>query len=447
MRTSLLGMLCAAALLSGALATPATAATTRVDGDRLGKSGLRVASHGCEDTRAAPITEPTLRIKRGPGNPPLGDHSVGWTMPGTTYGVGPTARIKSPKSLKAFRVSVYVPGRAMDARAVATYRAPNDTGVWKGIAHVGPSSAKGWTTVNARNAVFTWNHFVGDTIDRTDPDNTLVGMATRHGGNGKGAWVGFLFGCGGETFYVDGLEVATAKEHKVYDLGGYLSMSDILWGSVVRKKITITYGQRLALNGRLRMKSNLSTMDAPLRIDGKRAGAKHWAKYAAVRTGETFKVHPARNTSYRSVYAGAEKYERSTWRPLSILVRSVVRAGLVDPTVTKGKIFTVAGRVLPQRSSTVLLQRYLNKKWTTIKKGRSGSEGRYRVSLTAKSTGTSYWRVVVNKGGGNLGNHSKQMKLTVSKPASSGGGGGGTYDPPPPPDDPPPPTEPPPPSH
>ena len=51
----------------------------------------------------------------------------------------------------------------------------------------------------------------------------------RHG-NGKGAWIGFLFGCGGETFYVDDLEVATSRENKVYDLGGYRTLSDIIWG-------------------------------------------------------------------------------------------------------------------------------------------------------------------------------------------------------------------------
>lgn len=446
MRTPILGAVSAALLLSGSFAAPAGAAPVPVDGDRFGKSGIRIVSHGCEDTRAAPITEPTLRITRGPGNPPIGDHSVGWTMPGTTYGVGPSARVTSPKSLKTYRIQVNAPDHALDARAVATYQAPNDAGVWKGIAHVGPSTARGWTTVSAKNAVFTWNHFTGDTIDRTDPDNTLAGMAMRHG-NGKGAWIGFLFGCGGETFYVDDLEVATSKENKVYDLGGYRTLSDIIWGSAIRKKITITYGQRLALTGRLREKDDLSYMNgSALRIDGKRTGTKHWAKYASVKAGDPFKVSPARSTAYRSIFVGNQKYEHSSWKPITILVRSVVKAGFVDPTVTKGKTFTAAGRILPQRSGTVLLQRYLHQKWTTIKKGRAGSEGRYRLSLTAKATGTSYWRVVATNGGGNLGNHSNQMKLTVSSPPSSGGGSG-TSDPAPPPDDPPPPTEPPPPTH
>ena len=55
-------------------------------------------------------------------------------MPGTTYGVGPSARVTNPKSLKTYRIQVNAPDHALDARAVATYQAPNDTGVWKGIA-------------------------------------------------------------------------------------------------------------------------------------------------------------------------------------------------------------------------------------------------------------------------------------------------------------------------
>ena len=104
MRKTLLGAVSAAVLLSASMAAPASASTTvRVDGDHFGKSGLRVASQGCDDTRAAPVRTPTFRITRGPGNPPIGDHSVGWTMPGTTFGVGPTAHITSPKSLKTYR--------------------------------------------------------------------------------------------------------------------------------------------------------------------------------------------------------------------------------------------------------------------------------------------------------------------------------------------------------
>ena len=142
MRKTFLGAMSAAALLSASLAAPASASTVRVDGDRFGKSGLSLASHGCDDTRAQPAEQPTITIKRGPGNPPLGDHSVGWTMPGTSFGVGPTTHVARPSKLTTLRISVYAPDRALDGRSVATYHAPNDDGVWRGIAHVGPGTTK-----------------------------------------------------------------------------------------------------------------------------------------------------------------------------------------------------------------------------------------------------------------------------------------------------------------
>ena len=170
--------------------------------------------------------------------------------------------------------------------------------------------------------------------------------------------------------------------------------SDITWGYAVRKQITITYGQRLGLTARLRELSDSTALDGTLRVDAQSALARHWSKFDQVKAGDGFKVHPARSTSYRTMYAGSEKYENSNWRPLKVLVRSVVKAGLADNTVTKGKTFTARGRVLPGRTAKVALQRFINKKWTTVKTGRSGKDGAYRISFTAKSLGTSYWRVV-----------------------------------------------------
>jgi len=447
MRKALVGVVSAAAFLSSSLAAPASAAPVRVDGDHVGRAGLTYASQQCSDSTIQPPTEPKVLITRGPKTPPLGSQSLGWDMQGqTTYGAGVLAHVPDPKTLKKASIKAFFVGGSGQGSAYAAYHAPSDPGVWKGVAVLPLDATSGWHRVNVAKAEFTWRYYTGGTQNGADSTMTLQDLAALHGGNGHGAEVGLLFGCSGESFYVDDFEVASRKADRAYDLGGYRTLSDIVWGSVIRKKITITYGQRLGLTGRLRAKYDYSKLDGALNIQAKPSGATRWRAYDRIASGGGFKVSPARTTTYRSVFGGSNRYRASEPKNLLVLVKSVVRAGLVDPTVTKGHTFTAAGRILPQRSGTVLLQRYLHKKWTTIKKGRAGSEGRYRLSLTARATGTSYWRVVATNGGGNLGNHSNQMKLSVSAPPSSGGGSG-TTDPPPPPDDPPPPTEPPPPSH
>ncbi|WP_344157540.1 hypothetical protein [Nocardioides koreensis] len=437
----------AAALLSTSLAAAASAAPIRVDGDHVRPSGLTYASQQCSDDTIQPPTEPKVHITRGPKTPPLGNQSLGWDMQDqTTYGAGVLSHVPDPKSLKKASIKVFFVGGSGQGSAYAVYHAPSDPGVWKGVAALQLDATPGWHRVNVSKVEFNWR-YTGDTQSGEESAMTLQDLAARHGGNGRGAEIGVLFGCTGESFYVDDLEVSSRKVDRTYDLGGYRTLSDIIWGSAVRKKITITYGQRLGLTGRLRARYDSSRVSGALSIQAKPYGATRWRKFERVSSGGDFKVSPARSTTYRSMFDGSERYRASEPKNLQVLVRSVVKAGLADNSVTKGKTFTARGRVLPGHSAKVALQRFLHKKWTTVKTGRSGKDGRYHLSLTAKSLGTSYWRVTAATGGGNLGNHSNQMKLKVTKPAASGGGGGGTYDPPPPPDDPPPPTEPPPPSH
>lgn len=445
MRKTLLGAT-AAALVSGSVALPAVAATP-VDGDHFGRAGLTYTSQHCNGTRGEPPTEPRVQIARGPKKPPLGSHSLGWDMQDqTTYGAGVLAHVPDPKTLKRASIKTFFVGGSGQGAVYAVYHAPGDPGIWKGLADLAPDSTSGWHRVNATDVQLDWLHYTSGAQNGEDTA-TLKEIATRYG-NGGGAEIGVLFGCSGETFYVDDLEVVSRKVDHTYDLGGYRTLSDIVWGSVIRKKITITYGQRLGLKGRLRTAFDFAAMSGPLAIQAKPAGAKRWHKQDHVSSGDGFKVSPARNTTYRSVFAGNDRYRASDPKGLQVLVRSVVKAGLADATVTRGHTFTARGRVLPGRSAKVLLQRYVHRHWRTVKKGKSGRDGSFHVSLIAGSTGTSFWRVVATSGGGNLDNHSKQMKLSVSAPHhTGGGGGGGTSDPPPPPDAPPPPTEPPPPTH
>ncbi len=180
------------------------------------------------------------------------------------------AHVPDPKKLKKAGIKAFFVGGSGQGSAYAVYHAPNDPGVWKGVAALPLDSTSGWHRVNVSKVEFAWRYYSGNTQNGQDSAMTLQDLAARHGGNGRGAEIGVLFGCTGETFYLDDLEVSSRKVDRTYDLGGYRTVSDIVWGSAIRKKITITFGQRLGLTGRLREKYDYSTMSGALNIQRSR---------------------------------------------------------------------------------------------------------------------------------------------------------------------------------
>ncbi len=450
MRKTLVGALSAAALLLSS--APATAAsTTRVDGSHFGASGVRIASQGCLDGTDA--TTPKLHIAKGPRKPPLGSRSVGWTPTGSGHGVGPTVHVDSPSTLAQAQIWVFSRESQASGQVLVNYSAPGDTGIWRGRSGLGADSSTGWHAVTVTSATYQWRHFTSDGVADQDAANASVAdFVNSHGGDGGGAWVGFAYGCDGNAFFVDGLSVETSDGTKTYDFEGYGTRTYLTTGGERRTSVTITYGQKVGFTAHLRSKVGNDPRPGVLRIDAKPSSAKKWSKYATRKLGkggnERVLIHPTRGTAYRASYAGSTAWERSTSHALMVRVRSKLNASIVDRTVTKGHPFVTTGRVLPGRSAKVRLQHFVHKKWTTVKSATSRKDGRFRISAPAKPVGTSYWRIEVAPGRGNLGAHTRGMKLTVKAPPSSGGGGGTppppSDPPPPPPSDPPPP---PPPTH
>ncbi|MCW2794439.1 MAG: hypothetical protein JWO76_3537, partial [Nocardioides sp.] len=414
MRKTLIGAVASAALVATSLAGVATAAT-RVDGNHFAASGLTQVSHGCADTRALPFSKPRFVVAKGPKKPPLGAYSAGWVTPGNTYGVGVTAHVADPATLDTLRIAVYSADADVEGIAVATYHAPDDDGVWKGIAQLGSDTAKGWHPVRATTAVYSWVHFVGDTIDREDPAGTLQDMTVRHGGSGAGAEVGFLFGCNGKCFFVDDFRVSTGDAGRVYDLGGYRSRTTLFTHSKARSKMTLNAGQRVKVTAKVRSVTGSRALTGKALVQSRPRTGKKWTvldKRRVGRTGNiTFKAAPRVSSVYRVVYAGVGKYEGSASPKLTILVRKRVNAGLVDRTVTRGHSFTATGKVAPSRASKITLERYLKGAWRVVKRGSTDGQGHFRISAVAKSLGASYWRVSARSGGGTLGAHSDVLKL------------------------------------
>ncbi|MCW2844394.1 MAG: hypothetical protein JWN22_2310 [Nocardioides sp.] len=437
MRKTLTGIVASAALVASSLAGAATAAT-RVDGNHFAASGLTFVTHGCVDSRAIPVVPPEFVISRGPKRPPLGEHSVGWVMDGPTYGAGLKAHLADPLTLDSLRIALYSSDSDEEGVAVATYYAPGDDGVWQGIAALEPDAVRGWHPVEASDAVYRWVHFVGDTIDREDPDGTIQAMAARHGGSGAGADIGFMFGCNGGSFFVDDFRLSTQSQDKVYDLGGFRSRVTLFTHSKARNNLTLDYSEGVKVTAKVRSLSGNKTLSGPALVQSRPRSSAKWRTVDKSHVGRSgnfsFKAKPGVSSLYRVVYRGASQYEPGTSRPLRIFVRKKVVARLGDATVTRGHAVTTTGHLLPKRAGRVLLQRYARGDWRTVRRGQAGGSGAFRLSARSTRLGTSYWRVLASTGHGTSAGVSRAMKLVTRAPSS--GGGGPT---PPPPDDPPPP--------
>ncbi|WP_435745908.1 hypothetical protein [Nocardioides sp. SYSU DS0663] len=457
MRRTLIGAAGAVVLAVSTLPGMASAAT-RVDADQFQQAGLRLVTQSCTDAATVPSAGPAFAVVDSP-KPPRGERAIGWTPQVEGFGTGPVAPLPRPTASATVSASVYFPDTEAAAVAVAVYRAPNDTGTWRGVATLAPGNDTGWHTVEYTDRYYSWYHYAADgTYDQAAPSATLADFANARGGDGQGAWLGVLYGCDGNPFVLDSLTVSTARGASTYDFGGYRSRTTIRVGSKASKTVRITYGERVKLATRLQRVADDSGLRGPVKIDSRPLARKKFTKLKNIRTTTAgqhrFTARPGKSMAYRATYRGTDLVEGSRSTTLKLLVGANVSAKLAKRTVRADRTFTVTGRIFPQRARTYALQKYVGGKWRTVKKTRSRKDGRYAISMKAPRPGKSYWRIRASGGGGVIAGNSVWLKLrTEPKPAPppppSGGGGGGGYTPPPPPPPtnptPPPPAEPPPP--
>jgi hypothetical protein len=431
-----------AGVLVAALVPVAAAKPIPVDGDRFSRAGLTALNQACFDRRSTSPVPPTLKIRRGPGDVPIGQHSEGWQTTGAGFGAGWVAHVKTPASVSRLRIQLFSPSQEADGHAVVYYHPDGDSGYWFGNHSMGADTKKGWHSVNAATASFTWTHYTADDVDdRSAPYAPIAEHVKNYGGNDAGAELGFVFGCDQNAFFVDKLELRTAHDHRTFDFGGFRTQGKLTIGETSPEKAVLLYGYELKISGALVDRATNDRLSGVLTFQGKRASGGSWQRVGKDKTTPQGRastvVQPRRTTVYRTTYAGVDRYEASRSNTIKIVIRNKVSAHLVDSTVTKGQTFTVAGTVKPGKKTGILLQRYLNGSWRTVKKGSTAGDGDFRISAVARDAGGSYWRIRSRPGGGTVGNVSKNMKLDVKQPASSPN--------PPPSDDPEPPPPPPPP--
>lgn len=451
MRSHLVGPLAAAMLIMGL--APTASAATSVIGDRFDDAGVRVVSQECVDSSELDAPTPPFVVRRD-STAPLGRGAIGWGPSTSGYETGPMVHIDSPSTLSGLSIQVNKHGSALSGHAIVRYPVAAFPGEWRGIAALPSADGDGWHAVGNATLAYRWRHYdASGELDMTASQATLQDFVAAHDGDGTGAWIGFAFGCNGDTFDVDALTVTSSVDNTTIDFEPYGSSASLRWAKGGGKRTTIIAGGKTKiraalkdeladpLRGKLQLKSALvgpkkARGTARLKVDGS----------GIARATLT----PVRTRVYWVRYAGTSSRFGDTSRRLTVRVRSNVRAHLSASTVVSGTSVAIVGKFWPGRPAKLRVQRYFGKEWHTVRVIRSAKDGSYRTTLTWKKVGKSYWRVLVPQGGGNLSGHSPAMKLTVKpkpKPPSHGGGGNNPpTNPTPPPDDdpqpPPPPTGP-----
>lgn len=425
-----------ALLVAATLAVPAHGAV-RVDGNHFSAVGLAIASQKCVDPATVPDTAAAFHVAKGPGKPPLGDRTVGWTPSTTTFGIGPEVTVASPTTTDVFRIQVRAPGGISHPYAIATYQPDGDAGVWKGTSDLGTDDSGKWHRVNASQATFVWTHYTDGVFDGSAPSDQLAPFVAAHGGDGPGATVGIIDGCDGDPFYIDAFTVGSGSGTRTFNFQGFATRTLMTVGGDVRRKVGIGLGDQVYLATTLTRKVGGAGVSGKVGYFSAPVGGKTFKKFDTrhVEGGKKVikVVAPSHNTAYQVRYAGTTALEQSRSVVTKIFVRMDVGMTFADSSVVRGHTYTAYGRVRPGKVTNVLLQRYVNKKWQTVRKGRSNRDGSYRLSAVAQETGQRYYRVLARGGATNIDGTSRHLLLKVVKP--SGGGGGGT--PTPPPDDPP----------
>ncbi|MEV7430530.1 hypothetical protein AB0N29_13005 [Nocardioides sp. NPDC092400] len=460
MRRTVIGA--ASALTLAVTALPGfAAAATRVDGDHLQAAGLRLAVRDCVDPGKAPGKRPAFRATRN--KPSVGRASVGWIPSGTGFGAGPTGFLAKPSELRTMAIRVRSTAAQSQGVGTITYQPPEDDGYWVGttdlITDLNQDDKPDWRTIDAADRAFSWRHYTKDGVeDGTSFALDIPSFVALRGGDGEGAYLGFAFGCDGNRFDLDRLQLQADGAAKVYDFEAIRTRATLQRGTSQDRTVRVVYGAKVNLVGKVRESLGGKGVAGVVKISAKGPGDKKFRKVVKKRVGVggavRKTVRPSKNTVYRISFPGSTKHEpsRST---LKVLVAPNVTGSLAKRTVVQGSRLSMRGRSLPARRAAIRLQKYTGGKWRTVTRGATARNGRYAISAPASRTGRSFWRVWVAGGAGNTWGASVSRKLVTVAPPSTGGGGGGGGNggggnggggnPPPTDPPPPPPTEPPPP--
>ncbi len=179
----------------------------------------------------------------------------------------------------------------------------------------------------------------------------------------------------------------------------------------------VSYGRSAGMSVAVRDRRGRAMAGVRVTLQGRTSATGRWRSLAVTRTAAdgraTFAVRPRGTTEYRvyTSHTWASQGSLSTPRRLTV-TRSVT--GGAPPSVKSGRAVRVSGTAFPGSSGlTVQVQRYARRQWPTVASARTGTGGRYAVSVPAVGRGRALYRVRVVGTRSHGTGYSKPVVVTV----------------------------------
>jgi hypothetical protein len=273
-------------------------ATVVVPGTAFPSSSTYLTYFGCADLYHADARGPEVRVSLDDGAP-MGERATALALPGTGTASGPVSLVGSVATATS-RLSVNSAGGASGVAYVWYVSSELDAGqVWAGRADL--ATGAGWQQVDAAAASYRWTKYDTGTgrALKSLGAATIKAFSAAHG-DGPGYLLSG-FGCDGQAFEVDALQVGTPGSVVTYDLEGWAVST-----SISASRRAITAGQQLQLTG-TSVDPSGRTMGAELRLEARAKGAAEFAPVGgAVAAGSAGNVvttvSPDVTTDYRWVF-------------------------------------------------------------------------------------------------------------------------------------------------
>jgi Zn-dependent metalloprotease len=159
---------------------------------------------------------------------------------------------------------------------------------------------------------------------------------------------------------------------------------------------SVVTGRTVALTAVIKDARGAAVPSGGARLEQQVVGSSAWT---TAKTGTAssagkivWNVVPTKTTTYRVVTQSGGLTATSAGR--KVVVVPIVSRTVSPTTLSLGQVFTVTGRVSPNRPGQVVrLERYLNGKWVTVRSAALSSSSTYRIVLRQPNRGTGTYRV------------------------------------------------------
>lgn len=409
--TAVLSVIPTGSAVSAEAGTP-----TVVLGSRFADTGLSREHVDCDAPATLLSSKPPLQNALDAAAP-AGSHAATWSLPDSTRGVGVLADVAQPSGITDLSISVRAVDEPVTGAAVVRWQPEGLDTSWIGLAALPADPDTSWHTVQAADLVYAWSEISDDgRLVRSGSQQTISNFFVGRD-DSAGARVGFVFGCNGAPFLVDGLAVTSPATSRSYDFEAppsrvalRLSTTNLLYGKTIRGSTKTRTSARV---DSVRAVIERRTADGPKKILSMRikVGRDRW------------NWTPKQSGAHRVRVLDQDEVRGSSSGWTKVRVRQRVTATPSTGSVQRGRQFVVSGSVRPGEGTRIIVQRLGGAGWKSVAAKTIGGS-RYDIKVRADVVGTVRYRVVAARTKQNDKGISSPFQISVTAPPSGGGGGG-----------------------